>query len=214
MEFDKLEKMKGETIVKLKNKMPIIDEAITGSIGVYNAASLNNLKNLEINGCRIFVCPNLNMMETKCKELNIREDIIERAKSMALEYFKKTYHKPHYSSARHVMPAIVYIACVLEGYKISKVEIAKMFSTSTVTIRKWQTDIMEILDIKILGKEEKPKDPKFCVDGQFCEIDKEGKMLLLKDSTIEMAKNLMSKYFKINSLYIQLQLLKMIEEDK
>lgn len=159
---------------------------------------MNKLKNLEMKGCRTFICPNLNLMEIKCKELNIREDIIERSKSMAFEYFKKTYHKPHYSSARHVMPAIVYVACILEGYKISKVKIAKMFSTSTVTVRKWYVDIMEVLSIKTL-EEDKSEGPKFCVDSQFCEIDKEGKMLLLKDGTIEMAKHLMSKYFKIKS---------------
>lgn len=187
--------MKGEIIVEAPDKIPIEGEVdIFGDTGIDDA----DLKNLEMKGCRTFICPNLSLMEKKCKELNIREGIIERSKSIAFEYFKKTYHKPHYSSARHVMPAIVYVAYMLEGDKLSKVKMAKMFSTSTVTIRKWQMDIMEVLDINIPEKEEKSKEPKFC-DSQFCEIDKEGKVLLLKDSTIEMAKHLMSKYFKIES---------------
>ena len=157
---------------------------------------MSNLKKLEKQGCRTFVCPNLSIMEAKCKELNIREDIIERSKSMAIEYFRKTYHKPHYSSAKHVIPSIVYIVSILEGEKRSQEEIAKMFGTSSITIRKWQKDVMGIMDIRDLETNRKIKKMEVDMDGQFCEIDKEGKMLLLEDDTIEMAKHLMFKYFK------------------
>jgi transcription initiation factor TFIIIB Brf1 subunit/transcription initiation factor TFIIB len=161
--------------------------------------NMSNLKELEMQGCKTFVCPNLSLMEEKCKESNIREDIIERSKSMAIEYFRKTYHEPHYSSARHVIPAIVYIACCLEGDKRSKTDIAKMFDTSHITVRKWQIDIMEVLDIKTLETNRKFKKIEVDIDGQFCEIDKEGNVLLLKEDTIETAKCLLSKYFKIES---------------
>lgn len=160
---------------------------------------MSDLKELEMRACKTFVCPNLSIMETICKESNIREDIIERAKSMAIEYFKKTYHQPHYSSARHVIPAILYIASILGGDKRSKIDIAKMFGVSYITVRKWQKDVMEVLDIKILEKEKKADEIKIEADSQFCEIDKEGKVLLLKEATIETAKHLMSKYFKIES---------------
>lgn len=160
---------------------------------------MNNLKTLEMQGCRTFVCPNLSIIEEKCKTSNIRSDIVERSKSMAMEYFRKTYHRPHYSSARHVIPAIVYIASILEGDKRSKVYIANIFGVSYITIRKWQTDVMEVLDIEKLEVEVAPKKVNIDVDGQFCEIDKEGKALLLQDVTIETAKHLMSRYFKIES---------------
>lgn len=160
---------------------------------------MNNLEELEMQGCKTFICPNLSIMEEKCKEANIETNIIERSKSMAIEYFRKTYRRPHYSSARHVIPAIVYIASILEGDKRSKVKIAKAFGVSHVTIRKWQSDVMEVLDIKKLERDVPLGQIKLEIDDQFCELDKEGKMLSLRDATIEMAKCLMSKYFKIES---------------
>lgn len=138
-------------------------------------------------------------MESKCKELNIREEIIDRSKSMAIEYFKKTCHKPHYSSASHVIPAIVYIVCILEGDKRFKTDIAKTFGISSVTIRKWQVDVMGIMNIKELETDRKVKKMEIDLADQFCEIDKEGEILSLNFDTIEMAKHLMSKYFTIES---------------
>ncbi len=160
---------------------------------------MTDMRKLEMKGCRTFVCPNLSMMETICNEHNIRKDIIERSKRMAFEYFKKTYHRPHYSSARHVIPAIVYIASVLMGEKISKIGVARIFNVSYITVKKWQIDIMEVLNIKTLEAELIFEEKKIDVESQFCEIDKEGKVLLLKDVTIETAKHLMSRYFKIEN---------------
>jgi transcription initiation factor TFIIIB Brf1 subunit/transcription initiation factor TFIIB len=160
---------------------------------------MSNLKKLEIQGCRKFVCSNLSIMEEKCKAANIRYDIIERSKNMASEYFRKTYRRPHYSSARHVIPAIVYIASILEGDKKSKVYISKIFGVSYITVGKWQPDVMKVLDIEKLEREVAPKKESLDIDSQFCEIDKEGKALSLQDTTIETAKYLMSKYFKIEN---------------
>lgn len=159
---------------------------------------MRGTKKLDALGCKTFVCPNLKIMESRCNEHNIRKDIIERAKSMASEYFRKTYHMPRFASARHVIPAIVYIACTLEGEKRSKVNISKMFGVSYITVRKWQIDVMKVLNMETLEKQSLIE-KKVDVDSQFCEIDKEGKALLLKDSTIETAKYLMSKYFKIEN---------------
>jgi transcription initiation factor TFIIIB Brf1 subunit/transcription initiation factor TFIIB len=160
---------------------------------------MDNLKKLEMKGCKTFVCPNLSIMEDRCKELNINTGTIEKSKSMAIEFFKKTYHKPHYSSARHVIPSIVYIVCMLEGEKRSKKEIAKAFGGSHVTLKKWQIYVMKTMGIKELKLYRKSKIIEFDSDAQFCELDKEGKMLQLKDCTIETAKHLMSKFFKIES---------------
>jgi hypothetical protein len=160
---------------------------------------MSSLKELEMEGCRTFVCPNLSTMEEICKEANVGANVIERSKSMAFEYFKRTYHRPRYSSARHVIPAIVYIASILEGEKRSKVKIAKTFGVSYITVRKWQPDVMEVLDIKKLERDVPLEQIKLEADSQFCEIDKEGKVLLLRHDTIETAKYLMSKYFKIES---------------
>lgn len=175
---------------------------------------MDDLKELEIQGCRKFVCPNLSLIDEKGRELNLREDTIKRSKDMAIEYFKKTYHKPHYSSARHVLPGIVYIVSILEGDRRSQGDIVKIFDVSHKTITRWYRDVMDTLNIKTL-KEEKlkkeklkkeriEKERKFKVldvniDSEFCEIDKEGKALSLKDDTIERAKNLASKYFKVAS---------------
>jgi len=163
---------------------------------------MDDLKKLEIQGCRTFVCPNLSLIEEKGKELNLMEATIKRSKDMAIEYFRKTYHKPHYSSARHVLPGIVYIASILEGDRRSQEDIKKIFDVSHKTITRWYRDVMDVLGIKTLKKERFEEEGKFeaqyiNIDNTFCEIDKEGKALLLEDGTIERAKNLASKYFKI-----------------
>lgn len=171
-------------------------------MGINKEGNMNELKELEILGCRRFVCPNLSIIDEKGKELNLREETIKRSKDMAIEYFKKTYHKPHYSSARHVIPGIVYIAAILENDRRSQEDIKKIFDTSHKTITRWYRDVMDVLDIKRL-KEERVKEKRklktldINIDEEFCEIDKEGKALLLEDNTIERAKILASKYFKI-----------------
>lgn len=158
---------------------------------------MNELKELEIQGCRTFVCPNLSLIDKKGNELGLRDTTIKRSKDMAIEFFKKTYHKPHFSSARHVIPGIVYIASIIEDDRKSQKDIAKIFDVSLCTIKKWYRDVMVVLDIKTLKKEKQFKVQEINIDIEFCEIDKEGKALSLEDSTIESAKNLASRYFKI-----------------
>ena len=74
-------------------------------------------KELDMLACRTYVCPNMGLIEEKGKELGLDDRIIERAKNMAVEYFKKTYHKPHYSSAKYVLPSFIYVAAIREGEK-------------------------------------------------------------------------------------------------
>ncbi len=165
---------------------------------------MSDLRKLEMQGCRTFVCPNLSIIEEKGKELNLREDTIKRSKDMATEFFKKTYHKPHYSSARHVVPGIVYAACVLEYDKRLREDIAETFGVSGCTVTKWYRDVIRTLDIEVhkkgkTVKERKFRGPKIDLNRVFYEIDKQGKALSLKYNTIERAKNIAIKYFKIES---------------
>src|SRR3972149_6869005 len=85
-----------------------------------------NIKELEIQGCRKFVCPNLCLLDEKGKELNLKEETIKRSKNIAIDYFKKTYHNPNYS-AKKVLAAILYIASILEGEKKSQKNIANRY---------------------------------------------------------------------------------------
>jgi len=155
------------------------------------------VKELEIQGCRTFVCPNLSIINEKGKELNLKEEIIERAKGLAIEYFKMTYHRPHYSSAKYLLPAFIYVASVLEGEKICQADVAKVFEMSHSTIRKWYYDITDTLSIdvkrdrkvSILG----PETYTFYLD----DINTIGKTLNLKDTTIEKAKSLAIRYFRM-----------------
>lgn len=159
------------------------------------------VKELEILGCRTFVCPNLSIISEKGKELNLKEETIERAKNLAVEYFKKTYHIPHYSSVKSLLPAFIYVACVLEGEKINQIDIIKVFGTSQSTIRKWYIDITDTLgiDIKRDMKLDLLERDKYALYlDEICEM---GKSLELKDETIEEAKDLALKYFKVTYLH-------------
>jgi transcription initiation factor TFIIIB Brf1 subunit/transcription initiation factor TFIIB len=156
---------------------------------------MNDVKELERQGCRTFICPNLNLIDEKGNELGLRDTTIKRSKDMAIEFFKKTYHKPHYSSARYVIPGIVYIASIVEDDRRSQNDIIKVFDISPRTIKKWYRDVMIVLGIKILKEKKQIKIPVIDIDREFCEIDKEGKALSLEDDAIESAKNLASKYY-------------------
>lgn len=154
------------------------------------------VKELEIQGCRTFVCPNLSLINERGKDLNLKEETIERAKNLAVEYFKKTYHRPHYSSAKHLLPAFIYVASILEGEKIYQTDVAKVFGMSHSTIRKWYHDITDTLsidvkrDVKISILE--PETHVLYLD----DINTIGKDLNLKDTTIEKAKSLAIRYFE------------------
>lgn len=66
-------------------------------------------KALDIEACKLFVCPSLNEMDNNCKKLGLDDETIIICKSIATEYLKKTYHKPKYSSIKFVIPAFIYI---------------------------------------------------------------------------------------------------------
>lgn len=67
-------------------------------------------KDLDIKACKIFVCPNIGLIEERCKEHNVPIKIINTTKDLAVEYFKNTYHQPRYGNVKVLFPAFLYIA--------------------------------------------------------------------------------------------------------
>lgn len=110
----------------------------------------NRRKDLDKQACKTFVCPNLSLIEEKGKELYLKDETIKRAKDMAIEYFKKTYREPHYSSAKHLLPAFIYIASIIEDDRRTQWDIEKVCGINSVTIRKWYRNISDTLNIKVL----------------------------------------------------------------
>ena len=108
-------------------------------------------KELEKRACKTFVCPNLSLIDEKGKQLQLKDETIKRAKDMAIEYFKKTYRNPHYSSAKHLLPAFTYIASIIEGERRTQWSIEQVYGINSVTIRKWYRDISNVLNIDIIG---------------------------------------------------------------
>lgn len=106
-------------------------------------------KELEMQGCRTFVCPNIGLIEEKGKELLLKDRTIKRAKELTIEYFKKTYRRPRYASAKNLLPAFIYIASVLERDRRFKKEVAEVFGTTNTTVAKWYRNIIETMNLRI-----------------------------------------------------------------
>ena len=164
-------------------------------------------KELEIHGCRMFVCPNINLIDDKGKELLLKDGTIKRAKELAIKYFKDTYHRPHYSSARHLLPAFIYIASILEGDRIFQKEVAEVFGTTNVTIMKWYRDIVGTMGLNIIcddviydkrrvrERTKKLANYGISVHPDFDLIDEGGKLLGSDSLVIKKAKDIAVRYF-------------------
>lgn len=157
-------------------------------------------KELELLGCKTFVCPNISLIDEKCSDTDIRKDIIERAREIAIDYFKKTYHNPRYSHAKFVLPATVYIACRLKGKKRTQEDIGNMFGVSHMIVKKWYKDIMGELNIE-LNVDRNIGVPrfeynKFDVNDELGEIEKIGNIMQVKENTIDIAKELATVFFE------------------
>ena len=107
-------------------------------------------KDLEIRACKEFVCPNISTIDMKCKELNLNFNVIKKAKEMAIGYLKKTYHTPRYSHIKYLLPSFVYLGSIIGGDKRSQNEIAIIFGITITTMRKWNDDIINILELDII----------------------------------------------------------------
>jgi hypothetical protein len=121
-----------------------------------NDKNMNNINNdnLEAIGCRTFACTNLSLIDEKGKELGLSNEIIEKAKAMAIEYLKKTYLRPRYSSVIYLLPSFLFIASIRDGNMIKKKRVADVFETSSATINKWNNDIIDTLKIDMHWKSE------------------------------------------------------------
>lgn len=164
-------------------------------------------RELEIQGCRTFVCPNISLIEEKGRELLLKDETIKRAKDLAIEYFKKTYKRPHYSSAKHLLPAFVYIASIMEGERRFQKEVAEAFGTTNITITKWYRDIVDTMGLNII-RSDATSDREIVIERarllkkygtyvhpDFDMIDEGGNILGLDPSIIKKAKDLAVIYF-------------------
>jgi len=112
-----------------------------------------------VEGCKVFVCPNLSLIDIKGKELGLSEDAIKESKELAITYLKKTYHHPKYSSIKKVLPSFIYITGILRynqkglrgsgdrGDHRTQRDVAKVFGCSEANLRKWNMQITTELNI-------------------------------------------------------------------
>jgi TPR repeat protein len=94
-------------------------------------------KDLDKQACRTFVCPNLALMDEKGKELELKDVTIKRAKDMAIEYFKKTYQEPHYSSAKNLLPAFMYMASIIENDRRTQWDVENVYNLVRCPPHSW-----------------------------------------------------------------------------
>jgi len=106
---------------------------------------------LENKAYETFVCPNLSLIDIRGRELKLNDATIERAKDLAIEYFKRTRRDHHYSSVKYLLPAFTYIATIIEDERRTQLDIGNVYGVTRVTIRKWYLDIMSVLDINIVN---------------------------------------------------------------
>ena len=171
-----------------------------------------DIKDLEIRGCRTFICPNMSLIDEKGKELLLKDRTIKRAKELAMKYFKDTYQRPNFSSARHLLPSFVCIASVIEGDKRFQKDIAQVFGTTNVTIHKWNIEIIKTMGLDIeysdamknrkgIVKETIKRNRKkytrsyVYIHPDLDLIDKGGNILGSDSRVIKKAKEIATKYF-------------------
>jgi len=133
-------KEKEEAVEEIRKRIKALElkkaEAIKGLKG----------KDLEEYTCKEFICPNLNQIDIKGKELGLSEDAIKLARNVATDYFRKTYHKPKYGSLNFLVPTFLYIAASLSKEVRTQKEVASVCGCSEVTLRKWINEIIKELE--------------------------------------------------------------------
>lgn len=171
------------------------------------------IRELEIQGCRTYVCPNISLIDEKGKELSLKEGTIKRAKELAIKYFKDTYHKPHYSSARHLLPSFICVASIMEGDNRFQKEIAEVFGTTNVTITKWNRNIVKTMDLdiecnnavidrkRVIRRTRTARKYDVHINPDLDLIDEGGKILGSDSLVIKKAKELAAKYF--NNVFLK-----------
>lgn len=138
-----------EEIKEKEEQIKQINERIK-ELELKKAEAIKNLrgKDLEKYSCKVFVCPNINQIDTKGKELGLSEDTIEIARNIAIKYLKKTYHEPEYNSINFLVPAFLYITSSLSKEIRTQKDVASVCSCTEVTVRRWANEIIKELEIK------------------------------------------------------------------
>lgn len=170
------------------------------------------MRELKIQGCRTYVCPNIGLIDEKGKELSLKDDTIKRARELAIKYFKDTSSKPHYSYAKYLLPSFICIASIMEGDHILQKKLAKVFGTTNATIVKWSRDIIETMSLPLecssAAKYRKGirrtalivRRYDIDIHPDFDLIDEGGKILGSGPFIINKAKELATRYFRNASL--------------
>lgn len=116
-------------------------------------------KELEILACRTIVCPNFNFFNQICEYNNIPEDLRDKAKEMAYEFLKRTYHIQHYGAIKSLFPAFLFMAMSMhtdpiDGKRKVESRIPRNverhyldFGYTEHTVRKWVRKICHELGI-------------------------------------------------------------------
>ena len=112
--------------------------------------TMMTLEDMENRAYEVFVYPNIALIETKGKELGLKDETIKKAKDMATEYIKKTYHNPKYSHIKFLLPGFIYISSVLNDDRRTQRDIARAFGVTSSSIRKWYMHIEDTLGVYIL----------------------------------------------------------------
>jgi hypothetical protein len=121
------------------------------------AISIKRKRQLESIGCKTFACPSLSLIDEKGRELGLKNETIVKAKNMAVEYLKETYHNPRYSFFPRLLASFVYIAAILEEdpkneeSRFFRYNIMNTFCVSHSTFNKYIKDIIETLEIDIIN---------------------------------------------------------------
>ena len=105
-------------------------------------------KDLEIAGCRAFICPNMDLLEKWAKRLELSNLVIDQAKAISNEYIKRTYHSPKYRSVKPMIAACIYIASIICNERRTQGEIHDVSNVSPRSICKWYVTIFNELSKK------------------------------------------------------------------
>lgn len=103
-------------------------------------------KELEIKACKIFVCPNMQLIDEYIDTLFLKPSDTEKykqyTKKICIAFFKKTYEKPIYTNPKNIIIASIYIANRVifwsDTYRpFTQDDLSRYFNVGTPTIRKY-----------------------------------------------------------------------------
>lgn len=103
---------------------------------------------LEKHACKLFVCSKENQIIIWCQQLHFRSiDVEEKAQNIFRAYVAKKCYNNTILSAKRVIAASIYLASILCGERRTQEEIKKVTDISPPTLRKYYTDIIDILEL-------------------------------------------------------------------